>query len=105
MKLPPPRGRGRGGSNGWMGLVTPSDFSTRLPFDFIPCEGNNLLGLGDFDCVCVYVLATRSVGRSENCFTRFLNWSWFLLTPLDSVGLVVSVYAWWCGHVSLCVVV
>jgi hypothetical protein len=85
-----------------MGLVTPSDFSTRLPFDFIPCEGNNLLGLGDFDCVCVYdfsirvpfdfipseggnrlgigcvcvcVLSTRSEGRSENRFTRFLNWS------------------------------
>ncbi len=54
--------------------------------------------------MCVYVLATRSVGRSENCFTRFLNWSWFLLTPLDSVGLVVSVCAWWCGCVSLCVI-
>ena len=52
-----------------MGLVTPSDFSTRLPFDFIPCDGNNLLGLGDF------------------CFIRFLNWSWFLLTPLDIMGL------------------
>jgi hypothetical protein len=86
-KLPPSLERGRGGSKGWMGLVTPSDFSTRLPFDFIPCEGSNLLGLGDFDCVCLYVLEARSVGRSENCFTRFLNWSWFLLTPLDRMGL------------------
>ena len=71
-------------------MVTPSGFSTRLPFDVLPCEGNDLLGLGDSDCVCVYVLATRSVGRSENCFTRFLNWSWFLLTSLDSVGLSMT---------------
>lgn len=80
--------------------MTLSDFSTHLPFDSVPCEGSNLLGLGDFDCVCVYVLVTRSVGRSENCFTRSLNRSWFLLTPLDSVGLAVVVCVWWCGCVS-----
>jgi hypothetical protein len=54
MRFPPPRGRGRGGSKGWMGLVTPSDFSTPLPFDFIPCEGNDLLGQGILIvCVCM----------------------------------------------------
>jgi hypothetical protein len=79
MRFSPPRGRGCGGSTGWMGLVIPSDFSNRLPFDFIPFEGNNRLVIGDCGCVCVRVLSTRSVGRSKNRSTRFLNWSFLLL--------------------------
>ena len=103
MKLPPPLGRGHGGSRGWMGLVTPSDFSTRLPFDFIPVGGNNRLGIGNGDCVCVRVLSTRSVGRSENRSTRFLNWSCLLLTFLSGMSLAVVMCAWSRGRVLLCV--
>jgi hypothetical protein len=36
--------------------------------------GDNRLVIGDCGCVYVYVLSTRSEGRSENRSTRFLNW-------------------------------
>jgi len=65
MKLPPPRGRGRGGS------------------------------------VCVRMLSARSVGRSENRSTRFLNWS-CLLTPLSGMSLAVVMCAWSRGRDLLC---
>jgi hypothetical protein len=85
MRFPPPRGRGCGGSKEWMGLVTPSDFSTR-----------------DCGCVCVCVLSTRFVGRSENRSTRFLNWSCLLLTPLSGMSLVAVMCVWCCGRTLLC---
>ncbi len=62
MKLPPPRGRGRGGSEGWMGLVTPSDFSTRLPIysllklELVPVDSFGQCG-SSCECVCVVVWA------------------------------------------------
>ena len=71
----PPRSRGCNESKGCMGLLIPSDFSTRLPFDFVPCRGNNRLGIGNCGCVCACVPTSRSEGRSENRCTRFLNWS------------------------------
>ncbi len=50
MSFSHPRSRGCDEAQGWMGLRIPSDCSTRVPFDFIPCEGSNRLGIG---CVCV----------------------------------------------------
>jgi len=82
--------------------MTPSDFSTRLPFDFIPSGGNNRLGIGNCGCVCVRVLSTRSVGRSENRSTRFLNWNCFLLTSVSGVSLAVVMCAWCRGRALLC---
>ncbi len=52
--------------------------------------------------LCVCVLSTRFVGRSENHSTRFLNWSCLLLTPLSGMSLVEVMCAWCCGRTLLC---
>ena len=73
--------RGCGVPRGWMGPgVTPSDFSTRFPFDVAPC-GDNRLSIVDCGCVNVCVLSGRPEGRSLNCSNRCLNLSVLLLIP------------------------
>jgi hypothetical protein len=67
LTFPPPRSSGHpnvifgrevpggcGEPRGWMGSgISPSDLSTRLPFDFLPHGVDDLLGIGD--CGSVYV--------------------------------------------------
>ena len=59
--------------------VTPSDFFTHLPFDFVPC-GDDRLGIGDCGCMNVCVLQNRSEGRSVSSSLFELE-----LTAVDSL--------------------
>ena len=113
--FPPPRSsghpkigcevqRGCDEPRGWIGLrITPSDFSTRLPFDFIPYSGDRRLGGGDYGRVNVCVLNCRSEGQSVNRSSRSLKVNLLLMTPLCRLSVVVTVYDVFVSGGGMCV--